>query len=225
MSEIIKEGLLYTIISEEKREVRVGNNTKIKVNAIRGEINPVLKFPSHISYNSKTYEVVSIGVYAFYGCSSIVAVIFPNTIRTLDSCAFSDCSEMSSIEFLPGSRIETISNQVFCRSYKVKVVILPETLKILQVWSLFLMHELKLVVYAGKYVFKEDVFGDDCHDFDSVQSYNVTILVRSDYPSDTFGKRKVTQSSDVKPQAKHTCRVQSHSFNKMLSFLLMVINS
>lgn len=223
MSEIIHENILYTLITERSREVRAGNNTNIHRNAVRGEINPILRFPSHIYDQGVTYKVTRIGQSAFYSCTEIVSVVFPNTIQELESCCFSDCPNMSAIEFLPGSQIKSIGVQVFCRSYRVKVIILPESLKTLSKWAFVLMTDLKLVVYPGKHVFNSDVFGDGAYGNDSLQSRNVTILVPNNYKGDKIGTRNVTQSYDVRPQIRQTCRISPHAFNKQISLLLFIL--
>ena len=223
MKEIIRNGILYTVKNDDTKEVRVGNNSDIYLNGIKGKIDPVLRFPSHVFDNGVSYEVTSVGKNAFYSCTSLTAVVFPNTIKTLEHGCFSDCLNMSTIEFLPGSKLEVIDGQVFCRSYRVKAVILPESLKSIQFWAFFLMNDLKLIVYAGKRMFNEDVFGLNEHRYDDVQSKNVTILVRKDYRYNTFGLRNVTRSSDVKPQMKQTCRVMRRSFNNLISVSILLM--
>ena len=53
--------------------------------------------PSSISYNGKTYNVTSIGEYAFGGCYGLTSITIPNSVTSIGSSAFSGCSGLTDI--------------------------------------------------------------------------------------------------------------------------------
>ncbi|MBR1792625.1 MAG: leucine-rich repeat domain-containing protein [Bacteroidales bacterium] len=86
-----------------------------------------LAIPSTIRYNETTYTVVSIGEYAFYGCSELSSVIIPSTISIIEERAFYNNNNLTSIS-IPLS-VATIGDFVFggCRS--LTTVDIPNTIQ------------------------------------------------------------------------------------------------
>ncbi len=85
------EGLCYTILNEDKREVEV---SKWADRRVSGE----LSIPSHISYNGKSYTVTAIGESALGGYGGITSVVIPNSVTTIGDNAFYCCSSLISVE-------------------------------------------------------------------------------------------------------------------------------
>ena len=88
------DGIHYSRISAT--EVEVTNKVFSDQNhaAYTGTIN----IPATITYNGKTFNVVSIGDYAFRDCASITSITIPNTITAIKSFAFFNCSPMTSVK-------------------------------------------------------------------------------------------------------------------------------
>ena len=58
--------------------------------------------PSSIIYNSTTYEVTSIGSYAFYNCSILSSITIPTSVTSIGEYAFYNCDSLTSIK-IPNS--------------------------------------------------------------------------------------------------------------------------
>lgn len=93
--------------------------------------------------------VKTLGVYAFAANRNLIYVTIPNTVTTIDSCAFTECSNLESVT-LPSSvkrlgiyafcdcsnltsitlsdNITSIDQQAFSRCYKLEEIILPKKL-------------------------------------------------------------------------------------------------
>ena len=56
-----------------------------------------ITIPSTILYNGETYNVTSIGWFAFANCSSLTSITIPNSVTSIGSSAFQGCSSLTSI--------------------------------------------------------------------------------------------------------------------------------
>ena len=77
----------------------------------KGVEDEKLVIPERFEKNGSGYKVVSIGDYAFMGCTNLVDIKIPNTVIAIRDCAFADCSKLTSIE-IPNSVIE-LHDEVF----------------------------------------------------------------------------------------------------------------
>ncbi len=64
--------------------------------------------------------VTSIGVYAFYGCTSLKSVTIPDSVTTIGDSAFENCTSLTSVT-IP-DRVTTISDLAFYRCTSLKSV-------------------------------------------------------------------------------------------------------
>ena len=86
---IEKDGIQYVIINEEAVITRyVGTSTNVVI-------------PTTIEFNGKTYDVTSIGRYAFSNCSELQNVTFePNSkLKSIGDYAFCDCDSIERVNF------------------------------------------------------------------------------------------------------------------------------
>lgn len=60
--------------------------------------------PAEVTSGGKTYPVTAIGANAFYKCSGLTSVTFPNTIKEINDDAFYDCTALGQL-ILPDSII------------------------------------------------------------------------------------------------------------------------
>lgn len=75
---------------------------------------------SSVTYEGETYSVTTIGVGAFYGCSSLTSVTIPNSVTTIGDGAFSSCSGLTSVTI--GNSVTTIEWNAFAECPNLKSV-------------------------------------------------------------------------------------------------------
>ena len=73
-----------------------------------------LTIPSAVTYNGNTYNVTSIGGYAFKECSGLTSVTIPNSVTSIGICAFDGCSGLTSVT-IPNS-VKEIKQAAFHNS-------------------------------------------------------------------------------------------------------------
>ena len=175
------DGIYYNIISSEKLQVGVTNNTPSSSgsntnSSYSGNIN----IPSVVRYNNKTYTVTSIQSYAFGGLSSgskIEKINIPSSIITIENSAFEYCGNLvaltggeniSSIgnnafygcsllrNFDFGENLVTIGNQAFYNCYSLPGLIFSDSLTSIGEKAFYYATNIKYVV-----------FGDNLRNIDS----------------------------------------------------------
>ena len=127
----------FTKITEAEGEVEV---SKFSVNSIYykvGENNTVsvtsgeLKYsgdvliPEQVTYNGKTYSVISIEKYAFQGCSGLTSVTIGNNVTSIGSLAFDCCSGLTSI-IIPNS-VNSIGSEAFWDCTSLTTINIPNS--------------------------------------------------------------------------------------------------
>ena len=134
------DGIYYSRISAT--EVEVTNKVFSDQNhaAYTGTIN----IPATITYNGKTFNVVSIGDYAFRDCASITSITIPNTITAIKSFAFFNCSSMTSVN-MPAS-VQEIGMGAFEGCSSLTQMVLPKGILVIENETFFGCKSLKGVV-------------------------------------------------------------------------------
>lgn len=115
------DGLYYEILSEEGRTVKVTYKDKDSYNwnYVLGDI----EIPRKVLYNGKTYNVTSIGEYAFRYCSYLTSVTIPNSVTFIGSYAFRSCTGLTSVT-IPNS-IAYIGYEAFAYCSGLTSVTIP----------------------------------------------------------------------------------------------------
>ena len=71
--------------------------SEVIVRGAIGNIKGKVEIPSKISFEGNDYNVTSIGIYAFYGCSNITSISIPENVVSIGDYAFRGCSGFVSI--------------------------------------------------------------------------------------------------------------------------------
>lgn len=77
--------------------------------------------PSSVTYNSKSYSVTSIGMYAFYDCDDLTSVTIPNSVTNIGDWAFANCIGLTSVT-IPNS-VTSIGENAFTLCGLTSVII------------------------------------------------------------------------------------------------------
>ena len=89
------DGIYYNILSKTDKTVEVTYKGSFYSNY--KEYSGHVSIPETVTYNSKTYSVISIGKEAFRDCNGLTSVIIPNSVTSIGSYAFSSCSGLEEI--------------------------------------------------------------------------------------------------------------------------------
>ena len=118
------DGIYYDITSSTDLTVEVTYKGD-KYNSYSNEYTGEVTIPTTVTYNSKTYNVTSIGYGAFEGCSSLTSITIPEGVTSIGSCAFYDCSSLTSIT-IPKS-VTSIGSYAFYDCSSLTSITIPKS--------------------------------------------------------------------------------------------------
>ena len=95
------DGIYYNITSAEETTVAVTYRGD-SMEGYSNEYADSVFIPETVTYDGKTYSVASIGVGAFYGCSSLASITIPDGVTSIGPSAFRGCSSLTSINIPDG---------------------------------------------------------------------------------------------------------------------------
>lgn len=89
----IVDGICYNIDTSTNTAIVTRYGAGNNYSFYKGDVT----IPSQISYNSKTYDVTTIGELAFYICTRVTSVTIPISIKTIEAHAFEGCNGLTRI--------------------------------------------------------------------------------------------------------------------------------
>ena len=89
-----------------------------------------------IKSNVAGCEVTTIGRLAFYGCSSLITVKIPNTVKVIREYAFTKCNSLESVS-IPNS-VTIIRMHTFERCTSLKSIVIPESVEQIGEYAFYL---------------------------------------------------------------------------------------
>ena len=81
--------------------------------------------PASVTYNGKTYSVISISDHAFYYCSSLTSITIPKSVTSIGEGAFALCSGLTSIT-IPNS-VTSIGHRAFSGCSGLTSITIPNS--------------------------------------------------------------------------------------------------
>ena len=81
--------------------------------------------PETVTYNETTYDVTSIGDYAFRFCDGLTSVTIPNSVTSIGNQAFAYCYDLTSVTI--GNSVTSIGNYAFWNCSNLTSVTIPNS--------------------------------------------------------------------------------------------------
>ena len=119
------DGIYYEILSSTSKTAKVtykGYNYQ----AFSDEYSGDVIIPERVTCEGETYDVISIGAYAFIDCPSLTSVRIPKSVTNIERCAFYRCTGLTSVTIPNG--ITNIGLNAFAYCTSLKSISLPKSL-------------------------------------------------------------------------------------------------
>ena len=110
------DGIYYNLNAETMQATVTSGNIKYT-----GSVT----IPATVNYNGVTYNVTTIGDYAFLSCTGMTSVEIPNSITSIGEYAFLCCSNLTSV-IIPNS-VTSIKEGIFCECSNLASIAIPNS--------------------------------------------------------------------------------------------------
>ena len=110
----------------------------------------MVNIPASVTYNDKTYNVISIGQEAFVECSGLTSVTIPNSVTSIGSLAFYDCGSMISVS-IPNS-VTNIGRSAFYGCTGLTSVNIPDSVTSIDVGTFYRCNNLMSVTIPNSVI-------------------------------------------------------------------------
>ncbi len=100
-NEVASDGNIYAVIDGVRYALRGGEATvaaqPINISAIT--------IPTSVTYKNNTYNVTSIGDYAFKGCTLLTSITIPSSVTSIGDLTLSNCNSLKSLTVASGNTV------------------------------------------------------------------------------------------------------------------------
>lgn len=134
------DGIYYYRISATELEVA----NKVFSDQNRTAYTGAVNIPSTVTYLGKTFNVVSIGEYAFRDCAQMTSITIPASVKEIKSYAFYNCSGVSAIS-IPAT-VTVIGEGAFEGCSSVTSMLIPQGVTVVEDETFYGCSALKTVI-------------------------------------------------------------------------------
>ena len=121
-NDIADDGNIYCVHNGIRYRLRESEAT---VDGQPNNLSGKMVLPKSISYNGNTYNLTSIGDWAFDGCSSLTSIVIPGSVTSIGEDAFSGCSSLTSIVIPEG--VTSIGESAFSGCSLLTSITIPDS--------------------------------------------------------------------------------------------------
>ena len=209
----------------------LGSNSNDK-SAVERSLTGTLSIPSSFTYEGTTYSITHFAQYAFYQVQ-YKELIFPKTSIKLSGAV---CESMPNLEFVDLSRtkIDTIYGFCFSKCLKLKTILLPISLKVIEkdsfedsttLTKLFIYESLTTIdsEYSSNHPLKTIYYCGKRSNGLILPSTINRVFVPYYYSEDTFSGIKVTKTI-TNCMFESTCQQQTRYFSYDLICIFFVFS-
>jgi hypothetical protein len=153
----------------------------ISGNGVMGDYNenttPWYSYNSDIKTLDIQQGVMSIGYYAFSGCSGLTSITIPNTVKVIGQGAFSECNSLISVS-IPNS-VTSIGHRAFSYCNSLTSVNIPDSVTILDSYIFYSCSGLISVSIPNSVFSIGERAFYDCSSLTSITIPNTLIFIRN----------------------------------------------
>ena len=118
------DGIYYNL-NDDNKTAEVTRNGQ-------GKYSGSVSIPESITYDNITFDVTSIGDYAFCGCTGLTSITIPNSVTSIGNSAFDGCSGLTSIT-IPNS-VTSIGDDAFAGCSGLTSITIPNSVTSIGGW-------------------------------------------------------------------------------------------
>ena len=104
--------------------------------------------PATLNDGTRTYTVVKIGDYTFWGCTGMTSLTIPSSVTSIGEFAFESCTSLKSVT-IEGSGLTTIGRSAFSNCNVLTEIILPTSLESIGDDAFASCYELSAITIPG----------------------------------------------------------------------------